>query len=441
MNGNFLFTVRWINILLFSVCTIIVGQLGFKASRNIFSGIVASALFAFSPVMIDTFSGFMSEPLFIGCLLLLVFLLLSFVHSQNKILLVPIFLFSALLPMIRYAGILFVFCFSIFLLFLLNNISRRSLLFIPLYLLTSLSPLGIWFFYQFTNLNKVGGKSFIFSIGIFKNMFESIMQELQIIQGWMPYSGIYPNEVINYGLAVFFGGLFLTSIILGIIANVKYWKFNSENPQLLFLICLFILIAYILFIGITHNLTIPNIDIIDRMMAPVYPFIILALILGFRNLDKSKTTSFFGVVLMVIAIISSRFYFLSALSSVKELNENGKGFTSRQYKESEFLEKLTALPSDQIMVSNSAAFVLFHTNRYPYPVEQFHNKPFGSGNSYGEKSFRQKNAALIILFPDFRNYYGKNSDQLLETLTAGLQVDFQDENGGIYYYPETLTPQ
>jgi len=115
-NGDFLSTVRWINIFLFSVCTAIVGQLGFIASKNLISGFFASALFVFSPVMIDTFSGFMSEPLFIGLLLLLVYLIIKFVLTQNKFLLIPIFILSSILPMIRYAGILFIFCFSLFLL-------------------------------------------------------------------------------------------------------------------------------------------------------------------------------------------------------------------------------------------------------------------------------------------------------------------------------------
>jgi len=286
----------------------------------------------------------------------------------------------------------------------------------------------------------VAGKSFIFDIKIIKNIYGSIVQELQIIRGWMPYSGIYQAAINNWLLA-FFTGLFIASLVLGIIASIKNWKLISGGHQILFSICIFLVVAYILFIGFTHNLTIPSIDIIDRMMAPIFPFLILAFILGFGNIDKSEIARYFGVFILFVAIFSTRFYFLSTLSSVRELNENGKGFTSRQYQESKFLEKLTILPQDQIMVSNSAAFVLFHTNRFPYPVEQFHNKPFGSGNSYGEKAFREKNAALIILYPEFRNYYGKNSNQLLKTLTAGLQIDFQDEIGGIYFFPGKLTPQ
>lgn len=440
-NGDFQTTARWINIISFTISAFIVGLLGFKASRNMIAGFFASTLFAFSPVMIDTFSGFMSEPLFIGLLLLLVFILFEFVQSQKKRLLIPIFIISALLPMTRYAGILFVICVSIILVIFTNKKSQKSILLIPLYLLISLAPIGIWFIDQYTNLNKVGGKSFVFRLEAIKNMFGSIMQEFRIIQGWIPYSGIYSSTDINFALVVFFTGLFFISVLIGVSASIKKWKFRTENPQFLFMICMFFLIAYILFIGFTHNLTIPNLDIIDRMMAPIYPFLILTLILGFGDLDKNIVAKSLGGLLILVAIISSRFYLLSTLSSIRELNADGKGFTSRQYQESEFLEKLIALPLDQPMISNSAAFVLFHTNRYPYPVEQFHNKPFGSGNSYGEKPFRQKNASLIIIFPEFRNYYGKNSDQLLKTLTAGLRVDFKDELGGIYYYPESITPQ
>ena len=45
-------------------------------------------------------------------------------------------------------------------------------------------------------------------------------------------------------------------------------------------------------------------------------------------------------------LFSTRFYLLSTLTSVEELHENGKGFTSRQYQESEFLKKINSLPHE-----------------------------------------------------------------------------------------------
>ncbi|MDP2965763.1 MAG: hypothetical protein Q8N39_06960 [Pelolinea sp.] len=210
----------------------------------------------------------------------------------------------------------------------------------------------------------------------------------------------------------------------------------NRNSIYLFQICLIILIAYILFIGLTHSITIPKIDIIDRMMAPIYPILVLIFLSSFALFPIVKTSWFLKGGLLIIALITLRFYGISTFKGVELLHAEGKGYISRQYQQSELLKYLDSLPADQPMISNSAAFVLFHTNRFPLQVDQFHNRSYGSGNAYGEKSFRENNAALIILYPEFRNYYGEKSDQLLQSLTAGLKVEYQDEIGGIYFYPD-----
>ncbi len=441
IKGDFVATTRWINILCFFLSTFMIGLLCYQTSGNLLAVFFSTALFAFSPVMVDTFSGFMSEPIFISLLLFLVFYIYKFIKTQNKLFFFLTIVASAMLPLIRYAGLLFIFCLSFSLLFFGKKTIRESLPTFFLYLVAALTPISIWFINQFTNLNKVGGKSFLFKIEIIKDFFGSIEQEFQVLLSWIPYSGTYSNRILNNAFLIFFIGLFLTSVVHGIIAIREKNLKRSDDSLFLFILSLFLVIAYVIFIGFTHNLTIPKIDIIDRMMAPIYPFIILILILGLLSnayLGKSRVI---GITLLLVAIFSTRFYLLSSLGYVRELYSNGKGYTSRQFMQSDFLHQLVKLPSDQQMISNSAAFVLFHTNRFPYPVEQFPNHSFGSGNSYGEKPFRQKKAALILIFPEFRNYYGSNSDQLLNTLTAGLQVDFQDEIGGIYYYPEDSIPQ
>ena len=116
------------------------------------------------------------------------------------------------------------------------------------------------------------------------------------------------------------------------------------------------------------------------------------------------------------------------------MEENGHGFTARAYQQSGLINEIRKLSWDQEMISNSSGFVLFYTNRYPIQVNNFPNYAYGSGNSYGEKSFREKNAALIILFSDFSNYYGNNSEHLLNSLTATLNAEYVGIEGGIYFY-------
>lgn len=434
--GDFILTARWLDIILFSISIFTVGLLGFSAFNHPIPSLFSSIILAVSPLMVDTFSGFMSEPLFIALLLMLIFLFFEFIKFQKSALLIPVFIISSLLPLIRYAGILFVICVSFCLVLFRKKYSQKNYKLLPLYILVCLAPIGVWFLNQFNNLNKVGGKRFSLNIAQVKSVFQSILQEFKVIGGWIPYSGVYSSEIKNQFLIISFSFLFIFAITIGLMVNFKKTVRKNSRSLFLFQICLILFIAYIFFIGFTHSVTIPKIDIMDRMMSPIFPFIILIFFSSFELLSEGKRLWFIKGGLLIIVLLTIRFFVISTFEAVEMLHTEGNGFTSRQYQQSEFLLKLDSLPADQPMISNSAAFVLFHTNRFPLQVDQFHNRLYGSGNAYGEKSFREKNAALIILYPEFRNFYGEKSDQLLHSLTAGLKVNFRDEIGGVYYYPE-----
>jgi hypothetical protein len=117
------------------------------------------------------------------------------------------------------------------------------------------------------------------------------------------------------------------------------------------------------------------------------------------------------------------------------MNLNGRGYSSREYQDSGIIDQLKALPEDRLMISNSSGFILYYTNRMPVQIDVFHKRNFGRHNGYGERTFREKGAALILILPDFRNVYGDSADELFTTITDGLDVDYRDEVSGIYYYP------
>jgi hypothetical protein len=116
------------------------------------------------------------------------------------------------------------------------------------------------------------------------------------------------------------------------------------------------------------------------------------------------------------------------------MNSEGDGFTSREFQQSEFIDKIREISIEHEMISNSSGFVLFHTNRYPIQVDVFRNYAFGLGNAYGEASFRERNGALIILFSDFYNYYGDTAEDLFSNLTSPLNPYYVNNVGGIYFY-------
>jgi uncharacterized membrane protein (UPF0136 family) len=432
--GNFIQSARYLNVLCFALTIFLAGMISQNFLKNRFLGVAVSASIALSPVMLETFSGFMSEPLFIAFLLFSIFCMINFLQTGHITFFLLIIFAASLLPMIRYAGIAFVVCIGLILIAYHNIRLLKLEKLIPIFFIAALSPVLGWFVYQYQVFNKFGGKSFSFNFALIRKLTVSILEELKLLINWIPYSGKYSVEPIKY----FFIGITLILFIFAAIRTmISFFKKNSENSTAIISLQIyaFLIFAYLLFIGFTHSITVPQIDIIDRMLAPIYPLLILFI---FTSLDGYISTNSFSLTtyfLFFFLLLSLRYNFLLSMSQIDMLYEDGLGYTAKEIVQSRFIKELGDIPDGVRMISNDAAFVLFHTNRFPLPVIQFHNRPYGSGNAYGEESFRERPAALIIIYPEFRNYYGEGSSELLINLTRGLAIAYQDEIGGIYYPP------
>ena len=434
-SGNYIQVARWMDIISFSAGIFMIGYLVFFVSKRFIPTLFTSIFFTFSPIILDAFSGLMSEAVFILLLIMQIFLLVIYHHESKFHILVFLVIVSVLLPLVRYAGIVFTISAGISLIVFRKNSIKKGLIKVFTFLIISLLPISIWFLNLYINLNKIGGKRFLFDFSILGSIFISLEEEYQVLKNWFPYYGIYPNNFVNLVIEVLFSALVIIILVLGFFDSWKSGKKQTKN-HFLFLNCTIFLAAYVGFIAITHSITIPQIDIVDRMMSPALPIILLISASIFSIFFYKKPYKLLYILVIALFIIAARFNLLITLTKVNDYSSTGFGFLSREIQESIFLKQIYQLPLEEPMISNSAAFVLFHTNRYPLGITQFHNRPYGSGNAYGEKTFREKKAPLIILLPDFYNTYGDNADLLLSTVTEGLDLSFSDAIGRIYYYPD-----
>jgi len=438
-NGNdldYINTIRWFNIFLFFSSIFLFSQTLYVATRKHFLSIIATLLFISSPQIVTTYTSAMSEPLFLFLSLFSLFLLLLIFQKDTKILRISFFVVSSLLPITRYAGILFVGIFGIG----LFAGSRKAPLFIRvknaiLYYLTAFLPVGLWglsFLYKF---NIYGGKRFSLSIAIFHHITRSIIEELLIIKLWIPYVELY-LDTFTEALIISIVSIFIISLIGWTIKQFIFSNIVNESNKIDFYFLIILLfLGYVFFIGFTHSITIPQIDIVDRMMIPIYPLWILIIFLSLDILiRKIEHKSFLTTFIIAFSIIGIRYNTLLTNSYIRAMSANGYGFTSRAYQQSGLIDELRKIPENREMISNLSGFVLFYTNRYPIQVDNFPNYSFGLGNSYGEESFRDNHGALIILFSDFSNYYGEDSENLLLSLTNTLNAKYVDNEGGIYFY-------
>jgi len=433
---DYISTIRWCNIFLFSSSIFLFSQILYSVTRKHYLSIIATLFFISSPQIVTTYTSAMSEPLFLFLLLLSLFLFKILFQKDKTISPLLFIIVSSLLPITRYAGALFVGIFGIGL--FINSrkasfITRISRTF--LYYLTAFVPVGFWGLLLIYKFNKFGGKRFSLDITIFQNVVNSINEELKIIKLWIPYVEMYLNTFIET-LIISIVSVFLIILIGWTIKQTLFIKSENEsNQKQFFLLMILLIFGYVFFIAFTHSITIPQIDIINRMMIPIYP---LCIIIFFLSLDalinKIESRSFLSIFIIALSFIGLRYNTLRTNSYIETMSNDGYGFTARAYQQSGLINEIKKIPDDQVMISNLSGFVLFYTNRYPIQVYNFPHFSFGSGNSYGENSFRENNAALIILFSDFSNYYGEESENLLHTLTNTLNAKYVDIEGGIYYY-------
>lgn len=432
--GNFIQAVRWLDIISFSLAIFLSGLFAFSATQKPAASVFVSLFIALSPIMLDAFTGMMSEPFFILLLVIHTFLLWSYISRPDLKFFIPLVFMSALLPLTRYAGIVFPISAGILIILIGKKGFKRNLLKGSTFSIFSLLPVGLWFMDLFLKLDKVGGKRFSFDLSFFGSFFQSVFSEYLVLRTWYPYYGIYPDRTINLLIEIFFTLLFLTIIMFGVYRVISRWK-SPENHHLSFLICLSHVILYLSFIASTHSITIPQIDIINRMLAPIFPLMMLLIASIFSMVNSQKNKFLWQFPLTIMIVISARYNYLITTQKVSEYYENGFGFNSREIQQSGFINELHNLEQGKPMISNSAALVLFYTNRFPLGISHFHTRQYGSSDGYGERTFREKHAPLIIHLPDFRNSYGADADKLLETITTGLEQAYADEIGAIYYYP------
>lgn len=437
-NLDYINMIRWWNIVLFTISIITFSQILFTATHNHLLSSIGTMFFISFPQIVSTYTSAMSEPLFLFLLMISLFFVQLYTRKKNQIFLILFTIISSLLPITRYAGILFISVYGIGLLILFRDFSiLKRIKVIITYYLFSFLPVGIWGYLLNRNFNKFGGKQFSFDISIIKQFVNSIFEEFKIIKLWIPYVEYFQNTffeiVIIFSSIIFF--IFLIYLTLQKLLEKNYLQQN--NQRVLFVLSNLLIVGYILFIGLAHSITIPQIDIIDRMMIPIYPLFIFVLFLSIDILiNNKKQKAYITILLISISFFILRFNILRSNLYIKNMNADGNGFTSRDYQQSGIIEAIKKLPSDQEMVSNSSGFILFYSNRYPMQNDNFPNRVFGSGESYGEKSFREKDTALIILFSDFSNYYNDPSKAFLNIITDTLKVEYIDNEGGIFFYPK-----
>jgi hypothetical protein len=169
-------------------------------------------------------------------------------------------------------------------------------------------------------------------------------------------------------------------------------------------------------------------------LVPAFTIVIGSVCIFFINQVPSRWKYPAIVIMLIFAIFQIRFNFLITLSHAKTYHEYGYGYTAREIQTSSFVKAIRQIPESTTLIANTPAMTLLYTNRMPYPLEFISTAPFGQRAMEIDRIYVNQKAALILDYAAIRNVY-TDWEERLSAFTKGLEMDFQDEIGGIYYYP------
>ena len=181
---------------------------------------------------------------------------------------------------------------------------------------------------------------------------------------------------------------------------------------------------------------IANIKIDGRALIPVFisTFIIIVLFIK-RLLDYFRDRRVARFVIFIFCEIFVLFSLITIIFGIKGFYEEGQGYNSRKWLESDTISELRSMDITETIYTNNPYAIYFFLDRNPSPFPTKINIYTNKNNiNYIEdlnrtiEEIREKNG-LIVLF-DLRQYYLVQEKELIDDYELILVKDTRD--GSIY---------
>ena len=444
---DLLTAARWINVILFGLTISVVGLTIFTVTHSPWLAIICSFLILSMPDLVDIYSGAMSEPLFIFTGLLSISLVLWFLRNNKYPVLIAAAIAVGLSIITRYVGFAFMIAGITGLLIFSHHTWKNRI--IDVFLYGFVGSIFVTGWLAWLKLQTIENNSIQLSTNLSEQLTKFRLGVMEIFWSWLSFTSLLPGYSYNLAkyLAIITVVIFL--ILIGLILWKRYkssGKTTDSSSGLPFAILLVVFaIAYLIILAFSYLFRLPTPDLIARTLLPAH----LALLLGFFLLcflfiRAWSSIKWLPIILILLAVGVSISYMSSSLKIASQYHQNGSGYTSQYWRNSETIRTIKQLPANIPLVSNESAAIYFYTNRPAYDISELINDKSASDTRYGDDptdpaqtAFRNNGAALVLFnssYWQFFRLYGDQTDQRLEYFAQGLYLYDQLGDGSIYFY-------
>ncbi len=439
---------RWIDIVCFALLIFLGGWLIWRITSSRLFPLLYGLIILYSPFLLNSFSGVMSEASAILTGTLALLLLVLFTKTERLLHLVLAGLLSAAAVFIRYQQVSVLVSGCIFLLLFLKSPWIARLKSLVVYAVVSAAPFAAWLLVE--SLVYGRGARTVTLMGdpgtIASKLFLNIYNSAKY---WFPYrSGLLPGvdaTVVRMLLVIGFLALIMYGFLQSRQNRNSLADYSASRK--LVLISAIYLVIYLLFLLAASLFTSPPPAISKRMLSPMLPFLFI-LILGLEYIaTRIFRNRWWGIAVMCFTFVLFSLTFGPQVKRVSILMHGyGEGYTSSRLKDTPFISQIQKLSDEKRIITNSVSITLFYTQKEAYrsfegladPAIQT-TKRYGDVDTPAQLAFREECAALVIFDPSNFERMDRESARNFPVevygVTEGLVEVFTDPLGRIYLYP------
>jgi hypothetical protein len=439
---------RWLNAILFGSNLFLLSGSLYRVTGWPWTSIALGAVILSSPIIIYLHSGVMSEPLFLFATALGLLFGAWYLRSGSRKHLLAGAVMTSLAFLTRYSGAALVITLGLSMMIVFWRERRKAILDVLLFGLIGVGPL-------IARIAILRYKYGMVAPRLFVTNFDGLWERLQPVRGaivnvgweWIPGSTALSHLPYAGKLGV------LAFLCLGILLlQRRGWRrmrasgssSEERTAQLGANLLLLYAAVYLVFLASSYVVSFIQPFLDQRMFLPVYLALlvsfILILFINFSAPPARKWVQAFTVVLLALIVSAD-----SPVSLIRDLNENGHGFTSLTWKKSQTIQAVKGLPEDTIIISNEEEAVKFLTGRVSYDLPETRRvEPLAEFYRFGEDRtddiqsiFVEKDAALVLfdsVYWELERIYAERTGERLSALTQGLRLYGDYADGAIYFY-------
>ncbi len=445
-----LIVARCLSVSLFTMTILVIGLSTLAITKNGLLAISLSGVTLSFPILIELYSGVMSEGLFflLGFSALMAAILSA--REGNVKYVAATGILSGLAFLTRYIGVGFVIsCAFVGLIFSRLPFKRRIQ---HAALITSLGflPVVLWLIWLRFQPAVEPARLLNFASGnLWANLQPVRVALVDSLWKFLPFVRVLPDFTYRLNLMMLLGIFIIISVCL-IFAWLRRHRHGvlEEGTALLGLTLLLFLVVYILGLIFSYLFTLPTPDFSLRTLSPaLFAFSLSIVIFVFYAASLRQHPKWLVAIPFLFAAAIMISHYPESEAKVLSLSRQGRGFTGSAWQNSPTIAAIQDISPDVPLITNESIPILLYTGRYAYDLPQvFSEQPAEMNTRFGDDGidtpstlFREAGAALVLFDSIFRQLEPRYHDRTrakIEAFTEGLDTFFESTDGAIYFYPD-----